>query len=284
VSSRTCERAVTTVTIFHCSDLHFGHPAVPEQYEAMEALIEERHYDVVAISGDLTQRARSGEFQRARAFIKHAEAYSKVICIPGNHDVQWWKAPLGFGDEKTMLENYRRYISPVIEPVLHVPGATLAGLNTSHGVTAQTLTWNLRDISIIGIIRREQVERLRKVFSESPADDARVVVMHHNPMKGELSQRHGLKNTARALGAFADLAVDLVLCGHDHQDAIHYIEHTKKGTVISTAGTVSNRMRGGRPSSVNSIRITKENIEVSTLVWSASDLGFVPGPVKCFAR
>jgi 3',5'-cyclic AMP phosphodiesterase CpdA len=275
---------VTTVTVFHCSDLHFGHPAVPEQYEAMEALVEERHFDVVAISGDLTQRARSGEFQRARAFIKHAEAYSRVICVPGNHDVQWWKAPFGLGDEKEMLANYRRYINPDIEPVLHVPGASFAGLNTSHGVTRQTLTWNLRDISIIGIVRRAQIERLRRVFAESVPDDARVVVMHHNPMKGELSQRHGLKNTARALGAFADLAVDLVLCGHDHQDAIHYIEHTKKGTVISTAGTVSNRMRGGRPSSVNSIRITKENIEVSTLVWSAADLGFIPGPVKCFAR
>lgn len=275
---------MTAVTIFHCSDLHFGHPAVPEQYEAMEALIEERRYDVVAISGDLTQRARSGEFQRARAFIKHAQAYSRVISIPGNHDVQWWKSPLGLGDEKELLANYRRYINPDIEPVLHVPGATLAGLNTSHGVTRQTLTWNLRDISIIGIVRRAQIERLRRVFAESPAEDARVVVMHHNPLKGELSQRHGLKNTARALGAFADLAVDLVLCGHDHQEAIHYIEHTKKGTVISTAGTVSNRMRGGRPSSVNSIRITPESIEVSTLVWSAVDLGFTPGPVKCFAR
>lgn len=275
---------MTSATIFHCSDLHFGHPAVPEQYEAMEALIETRRYDVVAISGDLSQRARSGEFQRARAFIKHSQAYSKVMVIPGNHDVQWWRAPLGFGDENALFENYRKYIDKDIEPVLHVPGATLAGLNTSHGVIPQTLTWRVRDISIIGVVRRAQIERLRRVFAEAPPDDARVIVMHHNPMKGELSQRHGLKNTTRALGAFADLQADLVLCGHDHQEAVHFIEHTKKGTVISTAGTVSDRMRGGRPSSVNSIRITKESIEVSTLVWSASDVGFVPGPVKCFAR
>ncbi len=275
---------MTTVRIFHCSDLHFGHPAVPEQYEAMEALIAEQKFDVVAISGDLTQRARSGEFQRARAFIRHAEEVSKVITIPGNHDVQWWKAPLGMGDDGAILANYRRFVNPEIEPVLHVPGATFAGLNTSHGVTRQTLTWRVRDISIIGIVRREQIERLRRVFADRPADDARVIVMHHNPMKGELSQRHGLKNTARALGAFADLRADLVLCGHDHQDAIHHIEHTRKGTVISTAGTVSNRMRGGRPSSVNSIRITADEIEVATLVWSHSDLGFVPGPKKCFAR
>lgn len=273
-----------TVTLFHCSDLHFGAPAVPEQYEAMEALIHEHRFDVVAISGDLTQRARAGEFQRARAFIKRAEETSQVICIPGNHDVAWWRAPLSLGDETKMLENYRRYIGEEAEPVLRVPGAVIAGLNTSHGVTRQTLTWNMRDISIIGVIRRAQVERLRAVFAEVPGDQARVIVMHHNPVKGELSQRHGLKNTGRALGAFADMQVDLVLCGHDHQEAVHYIEHTRKGTVISTAGTVSNRMRGGRPSSVNSIRISPDTIDVATLVWSASDKDFVPGPSKCFQR
>jgi 3',5'-cyclic AMP phosphodiesterase CpdA len=275
---------VTTVSIFHCSDLHFGSPAVPEQYEAMEALITQYRYDVVAISGDLTQRARSGEFQRARAFIKHAELTSKVIVIPGNHDVAWWKAPFGLGDELRMSANYTRYIGENPEPVVHVPGATFAGLNTSHGVTIDTLTWRLRDISIIGIVTREQIDRLRAVFAAAPPGNARVVVMHHNPVKGELSQRHGLKNTARVLGAFAEMAVDLVLCGHDHQDAIHYIEHTKKGTVISTAGTVSNRMRGGRPSSVNSIRFSPDKIDVSTLVWSVSDHSFIPGPSKCFTR
>ena len=271
-------------TVFHCSDLHFGHPAVPEQYEAMERLIREHRYDVVAISGDLSQRARSGEFQRARAFIKSAEETSKVICIPGNHDVAWWKSPLSLGDEGAMLANYRKFISEDIEPVLHVPGVTLAGLNTSHGVIAQSLTWRLRDISIIGIVRREQVDRLRRTFVAAPAGDIRVVVMHHNPIKGELSQRHGLKHTARILGAFADMSVDLVLCGHDHQDAIHYIEHTKKGTVISTAGTVSNRMRGGRPSSVNSIRLSDDKIDVATLLWSQSDGDFIPGPTKFFKR
>jgi 3',5'-cyclic AMP phosphodiesterase CpdA len=275
---------VSTITVFHCSDLHFGSPAVPEQYEAMESLIQEYKYDVVAISGDLTQRARSGEFQRARAFIKHAEETSKVICIPGNHDVAWWKAPLGLGDTGRTSANYFRYISDNPEPVLQVPGATFAGLNTSHGVTMDTLTWRLRDISIIGIVTKPQIERLRKIFLDAPAGNTRVVVMHHNPVKGELSQRHGLKDTSRVLGAFADMGVDVVLCGHDHQDAIHFIEHTKKGTVISTAGTVSNRMRGGRPSSVNSIRLSADQIEVATLVWSVSDHSFVPGPTKCFKR
>ena len=124
-----------------------------------------------------------------------------MITIPGNHDVAWWRAPFGIGNKAKVYEWYRRFITPELEPVLRVSGATFVGINTSHGVTRRTLTWNLRDISIIGIVRRTQVERLRQVFAESPPDDVRVVVMHHNPVKGELSQRHGLKNTPRALGS-----------------------------------------------------------------------------------
>jgi 3',5'-cyclic AMP phosphodiesterase CpdA len=280
----TTPRSETTTTIFHCSDLHFGHPAVPEQYEAIEASIHERPYHVVAVSGDLTQRSRSGEFQRARAFLQHAKRHSEVIVVPGNHDVAWWKAPLGLGDPQKMLANYRKFIDQDAEPVLRIAGATFVGLNTSQGVTRRTLTWNLRDISIIGDLRRDQLERARAEFERSRAGDARIIVMHHNPVMGELSRRHGLKHTQKILGAFADMGVDLVCCGHDHQEAVHFIEHTKKGVVISTAGTISNRARGGRPGSVNSIRITSTAIDVSTLIWSETDKRFIPGPSKCFTR
>lgn len=272
------------VTVFHVSDLHFGWPSVPEQIEAIEHIVQESRFDVVAISGDLSQRARAGEFQRAQAFIRDANKVSKTIVIPGNHDVVWWRSPLGIGGNDRIFEKYRTYISPDLEPVLRVPGATFVGLNTAHGVTRHTLTWRMRDISIIGALRRAQIDRAREEFEGSPSDDARVIVMHHNPVKGELSGRHGLKDTRKVLGAFAAMGVDLVLCGHDHQEAIHFIEHTQKGTVISTAGTVSNRSRGGRPSSVNVITIRQDSIEVATLVWSAAERTFTPGPSRCFDR
>jgi 3',5'-cyclic AMP phosphodiesterase CpdA len=271
-------------SILHVSDLHFGRPAVPAQIDNVEALVASRRFDVVAVSGDVSQRARAGEFQRAAVFLRDAARVSKTIIVPGNHDVMWWRAPLGFGDEGALYESYRAYISPEIEPVLRVPGVTLVGLNTAQGVIRQTLTWNVRDISIIGHLKKSQMERARAEFEKSPETDARVIVMHHNPVKGELSQRHGLKDTRRVLGAFAEMDVDLVLCGHDHQEAVHYVEHTRKGTVISTAGTVSNRSRGGRPSSANVIEITPESIDVTTLVWSPTSQSFEPGPHKCFPR
>jgi len=271
-------------TVFHVSDLHFGWPAVPEQIDAIERIIHDGEFDVVAISGDLSQRARAGEFQRAAAFIRDAKKVSDVITIPGNHDVKWWRAPLSIGNRAKIYENYRRFIDRNLEPVLHVPGATFVGLNTSHGVTWRTLTWNIRDISIIGDIHKHQLDEARRIFDKAPKKDARVIVMHHNPVRGELSQRHGLKNTQKILGAFAEMGVDLVCCGHDHQESVHFIEHTRKGTVISTAGTISNRSRGGRPSSVNVIEIGKKTIDVTTHVWSKEQSTFVKGPHKCFKR
>ena len=271
-------------TVFHVSDLHFGWPAVPEQIEAIEQIIQIKKYDVVAISGDLTQRARSGEFQRAAAFIRDAKKVSRVITVPGNHDVAWWKAPLGIRDRQKIYGNYRKFIDRDLEPELHVPGATFVGINTSHGVTWRTLTWNLRDISIIGDIHKHQLAEAKDLFDKAAPRDARVIVMHHNPVRGELSQRHGLKNTQKILGAFAEMGVDLVCCGHDHQESVHYIEHTRKGTVISTAGTVSNRSRGGRPSSVNVIDVGTKTIDVITHVWSKEQGTFVQGPHKRFMR
>ncbi len=270
--------------IFHVSDLHFGRPAVPEQIDAIEELIQKERFDVVAISGDVSQRARAGEFLRARSFIRDAQRVSQTIIVPGNHDVRWWHAPLGIGDENKMYEGYRTYIAAELEPVLRVPGATFVGVNTCHGIQRQTLTWNLRDLSIIGYVTKKQIDRTAAEFAKSTAGEARIIVMHHNPVKGELSQRHGLRNTKKVLGAFAEQAVDVVLCGHDHQEAIHYVEHTKKGTVISTAGTVSSRSRGGRPSSLNVIRIDGKQIEVTTHVWSREQRAFQSGSVKCFTR
>lgn len=272
------------IRIFHVSDLHFGKPVDGAMVEAIEEHIREDRYDVVAVSGDLTQRARAGEFQRARVFLREAGQVSRVIAVPGNHDVRWWLSPLHLRGADPIYEPWRRYVGAELEPVLRVPGATLVGLNTAQGWGPRALTWNPRDISIIGDLRRRQVERAHHEFVASPDGDARVIVMHHNPVKGQLSQRHGLKHTRRILGAFAHIGVDVVLCGHDHQEAIHFVEHTKKGTVVSTAGTVSNRSRGGRPSSVNVVTIAPDAITVRTLVWSASGRVLADGPEERFAR
>jgi 3',5'-cyclic AMP phosphodiesterase CpdA len=243
--------------------------------DALDALIRAEQYDVVAVSGDLSQRSKAGEFQRALVFLQNAAQHSAIITVPGNHDVAWWFAPLGVGAPDRLYRNYRRWIATTIEPVLHVPGVTLVGLNTAHGVAWDTLTGNPRDVSIVGSLRDSQIAWAGTQF---PAGDARVIVMHHNPTFGALSQRYGITRPHRALEALSDINVKLVLCGHDHQEAIVVYGPM----LISVAGTVSSRSRGHRPQSVNVCTITRETVEVQTLVWNGQE--FEPGPPTCVSR
>ena len=68
-----------TTTIIHVSDLHFGWPCDLEQVAELVRLAPELEPDAIAISGDLTQRARHGEFQRARVFIDRMNAVAPTL-------------------------------------------------------------------------------------------------------------------------------------------------------------------------------------------------------------
>lgn len=268
--------------VLHISDLHFGRPAVLSQIDAVEDAIQRERFDVVAISGDVSQRARIGEFQRAASFIRDARRVSRVICVPGNHDVKWWESPLHLLGADRMYATYRRYIDRDLEPVLRVEGCTFVGLNTAHGVALSTLTTRPRDVSIIGALHPRQLEHARLTFAAAPPGDTRIVVMHHNPLRGELSRRLGLTHASEIVRSFTRMGADLVLCGHDHQEAVDRVELDGRAIVVATAGTLSDRTRGGRPSSVHAITMSERDIKIVTRVWSSDARDFIPGPVSCF--
>ena len=273
-----------SLSILHVSDVHFGASVVPEQVEAIEDLAHARRYDVIAISGDLSLRARAGELQRARVFVRDLRRVSPVIVVPGNHDVAWWRSPLHVRGAETMYVPYRRHMGEELEPVLQVPGATLVGLNTAQGVHPRTLTWNMRDLSIIGDLRPSQLAKAGSAFAAAPPTDLRVAVLHHNLTRGHLSQRFGVKRATHSVDALAAMGVDLVLTGHDHQEAVHAHVTGDRTMLVLTAGTISNRSRGGRPSSVHEIVATERAFEVVTRVWVDQNRGFEALAAQCFAR
>lgn len=269
--------------VLHVSDLHFGVYSVAEQVAAIEAMLAREAYAVVAVSGDLTQRARRREFARARAFLDLASTRSATIAVPGNHDVAWWRAPLHLGDPRCMYAKWRHGLARETEPVLRVPGATFVGLNTAHGISRHTITKRPRDLSVIGDLRDRQIDRVAAELGPRVAGVRRVVVMHHNPVAGEISGRFGLRHSAYVLERLAAVGVDVVLCGHDHQEAVHYVEQTSGGIVVSIAGTITTRSRGGRPAAVNELELGADGVTVRTLVWDTQGKAFVPGPVRAFS-
>ncbi len=271
---------MTDTTILHCSDLHFGGLADLQQVEALERFVPTLDVDAVVVSGDLTQRARHGEFQRARVFVRHMQEAAPTLVVPGNHDIEWWKSPLGLRGNAIKYEKYRQYLGD-LRPVVEVPGAVIAGALSAYGVAWASLTWNLNDVAVKGHLPRSETTRVKQIFSRAAPGLARVLVIHHNVLAGAISRRMGLARWRDAHRLLLQTGADVVLCGHDHQEGAGQVEGR---VTVSTSGTHSFRSRGGRPSVFNVVRIEQEVVHVQHYRWDAAAGSFAPSDRFSFAR
>ncbi|MEO8480122.1 MAG: metallophosphoesterase [Gemmatimonadota bacterium] len=269
------------LTILQMSDLHFGRDADLAQIAALEALADDVKPSAVAIAGDLTQRARHGEFQRALMFVQVLRQVAPTLVVPGNHDVQWWTTPFDLVGAGPKYEKYRRYFGDDLTPKLVVDGAVLCGALTSYGVVTGSMTYNLNDMAVKGHLPASETERIAARFQAESPDLLRVMVMHQNLLRGEISERMGLAHWRRSQRQVMATGVDLVLCGHDHQESAGTLPN---GAVVSTSSTHTSRTRGGRPSACNLITVTDLTIEITHQVWDKPAGRFVPGPASRFPR
>lgn len=270
--------------LVHLGDIHFGHPEVPAAVAAVERRFAERRWDVVAISGDLTQRNTRRQFRKARAFMEKARASAPTVVIPGNHDVAWWWCVFGCGVRGAMYRGYRKWINADLEPTLRAAGATVASINTSHGIQWFTLTTRLRDLSIVGAIRPEQRSRATRELTAASANDLRVLMVHHNVLRGKLSNRWGLVSREGGLDDVAATGCELVLCGHDHESQVEQVVRGGRRYVVSQVNTISNRSRGGRPVCYHEIAWDAAQVTVTRQEWSTGAGDFAPSQSWVFAR
>ena len=251
---------------------------------ALEEVIESSKADAFIMSGDISQRARTSEFMRGAEFLDFASRHAQVLVVPGNHDVAWWWDPLGLGSHQAMFARYRRFIRDDLEPVLRLSGLTVVGLNSAQGVQRHTLTLRPRDLSVVGSLRASQWARARDAFAAAPSGDLRVLVLHHNLLRGRLSNRWGLANRESGVQQAASTGADLVLCGHDHEERVERVENQGGSYVVASASTLTDRVRGGGPSSINVIDAEPGAITVTVMEWSAPAMRFETARVERFAR
>jgi 3',5'-cyclic AMP phosphodiesterase CpdA len=106
-------------------------------------------------------------------------------------------------------------------------------------------------------------------------------VFHHNVLAGGLSGRQGLANWRSAHRRLLATGADVILCGHDHQEGAGQIQGA---LAVSTSGTHSLRVRGGRPSVFNLVRIDAQAVHIQHFRWESSDRRFLPSDTYSFAR
>ena len=244
-------------TLVHLSDLHFGriNPAI---LAPLLTFVRKTEPDLVAVSGDLTQRARTVEYLAAREFLR-AMPFPQIV-VPGNHDVPLYNL---FARFARRLDHYRLYITRDLQPVFADDEIAVVGVNT-----ARAFTWKN------GRINRWQLARMRQAFQTVGRGRVKIVVTHHPfdlpaGAKGDVLGRSRL-----AIKTIAECRVDLLLAGHFH---IADTGHTAKryhipgysALIVSSGTSTSTRIRG-EPNSLNVIRVDRPHITIERHSWQAA--------------
>ena len=260
--------------ITHLSDLHFG-AHDPRLVEAVEARVDEAKPDLVVISGDFTQRARTEQFEEACQFLTRLrDRGHEVIGVPGNHDVPLYDVLRRF---LSPLTRYKRFIDETLCPFHEVPGAAVLGINTARSLTFKD-----------GRINAEQMEFIRSTFARV-GDVPRILVTHHplfalpvgdGPELGKAIGRQEL-----ALDAIAEAGVDILLAGHNHRASTHSARDlaTRAGpALVIQAGTATSMRLRDEEQSFNQIDIEGEDVVLTVQKWGGD--GFVAGDAQGYRR
>lgn len=258
-------------TVVHLSDLHFGR-VDPAILAPLVRFVGEIKPDLVAVSGDLTQRARTGEFMAAREFL--ASIPFPQIVVPGNHDVPLYNP---FSRFVRHLDRYTRYITPDLQPVFADAEMVVVGVNT-----ARAFTW--KD----GRINGGQLRQLRATLQESPADRTKIVVTHHPFDLPAGASGRVVGRSRLAMKVLAECRVDLLLAGHFH---IADTSHTAKryqlpgySAIIVSSGTSTSTRGRGQPNSFNVIRIDRTDLAIERRTWRPTSTLFDVQSIERFRR
>ena len=258
-------------TLVHLSDLHFGR-VDPAILAPLSRFVGEVMPDLVAVSGDLTQRARTAEFMAAREFL--ASIPFPQIVVPGNHDVPLHNVIARFARS---LDRYTRYITPDLQPSYADSEIAVVGVNTARA-------WTWKD----GRINRRQLAKLRDVLQAAPSQAAKIVVTHHPFDLPVWATGRVVGRSRLAMKTLAECRVDLLLAGHFHiadtsQTAKRYKMPGYSAIIVSSGTSTSTRGRG-QPNSFNVIRIEEADVSIERRVWQRDSGTFDVLSVERFHR
>jgi predicted MPP superfamily phosphohydrolase len=233
-------------TLAHLSDLHFG-AVDPAALEPLRRRLVELDPDLVVVSGDLTQRARVGQFREARAYLDTLPRPQFVV--PGNHDIPLYNV---FGRFLGPLAGYRRFVADEVEPSFVDDEIAVLGINTARAFAFKG-----------GRVSGAQLARVEDKLCRLRRDVVKILVTHHPFM---------------ALQRLADCGLDVLLAGHLHA-AQRILD---KSALLIQAGTATSRRTRAQPNSFNLLRVTRGRIEVEQ--FSLRGAGFVRSGSDVFRR
>lgn len=226
-------------TIIHISDLHFGRERAHVQKVLLEE-IDKHSPDLIIISGDFTQRAKTREFIKAKKFLDSLKY--PYFVIPGNHDLPVYNF---FRRLIFPWKKWNKFINLPLESTYENEYLAIYGVNSNNvfGVAFDVAR---------GAISFAKKIIIRNYFEKIPDNKLKIVVAHHPFwLPDEQMFRHLIKGRDRAMEYFNIGGVDMILGGHIHLSYVKLF----KNIIISHAGTsISNRLIKNNNNSFNIIK------------------------------
>lgn len=249
--------------IAHISDIHFGQED-PMVVRRLVEKINELAPDLMVVSGDLTQRARTSQFEQARAFLD--ELPKPQLVVPGNHDVPLYNVVDRFIHP---LDNYKRFITSDLAPFYVDDEIAVAGVNTSRSLTIKG-----------GRINAEQVSEIRARMTGVGDRLLKIVVTHHpfDVREGE-DEDDIVGRAKKAMPLIAESGADVFLSGHLHlshigHSARRYKLESGKSALIVQAGTAASTRERGEENSFNLLELDQPFLTVKRFQCSVPEAGF----------
>lgn len=249
--------------IVHISDIHFG----KEDATVVERLIDkvtELEPHLVVVSGDLTQRAKKTEFEKARAFLSRLPL--PQIVVPGNHDVPLYNA---FDRFVHPLEKYRRYVTDDLEPFFQDGEMAVIGVSTARSLTIKG-----------GRISAEQVAKIRLEMSALSGALLKIVVTHHPfDVPDGRDEDDIVARAKEAMPLITESGADVFLAGHLHVSHIGHSARRYKlddgySALIIQAGTAASVRERGEENSFNLLEFERPFLTVRRFQCSIPSAGF----------
>ncbi len=231
--------------LVHLSDLHFGRTDATV-VEALLADLIQNKPDLVIISGDLTQRARSRQFAEARAFLDRLPA--PALVVPGNHDLAPFYSLNRLFRPRAKFENH--LAGHADAPIWRDDSLVVVGLDSTRH-----LRWKS------GKLRASHLDKVELALEGAPPGACKVTFLHHPPTTTSQS--------GHSFTALADLGVDLILAGHVHHAHMDLIDGGYHGSsvLIQASTACSTRLREDA-NGYCVIRVDMPRVAVELRGWS----------------
>jgi 3',5'-cyclic AMP phosphodiesterase CpdA len=230
--------------LLQISDPHFG-TEQPAVVKALRGLVDRLEPDLLVLSGDITQRARSSQFAAAAEFVRSLPI-PHVLAIPGNHDI-----PL-FDLATRLLDPYagfRKAFGDDLSPRFSAPDCLVLGVNTTR-----------RYRHVNGEISEEQCRLVSAELERASPEQLRIVVLHQPVAVPRAAEQHNVAHgSVAAVRGWSAAGADVILAGHIHLPFVLPLHELMRPLprpiwAVNAGTAVSSRIRHDAGNSVNVLR------------------------------